>query len=60
MTDGRRPASECPVTPPQVWASLTCERRTQVIVALARLAVQWLTAQAGDHPSRPREAHDAL
>ena len=60
MADGRRPGSECPGTPPQVWANLSCERRTQVIMALARLAVQRLTAQAGDQPAHPREVHDGV
>jgi hypothetical protein len=60
MADGRRADSACPGTPPQVWTSLSGERRTQVIVALARLAVQWVTAQASDQLAHPREVHDGV
>ena len=45
MSGDLRPALDSLVTPAHVWAGLSGDRRTQVIAALAHLAVQWLTAQ---------------
>ena len=45
MSGDTRPSIDCLVTPAHVWAGLSGDQRTQVIAALAHLAVQWLTAQ---------------
>ena len=50
MSAGTRASINCLVTPAQVWAGLSHDQRTQVIAALAHLAVHWLTAQAVPHP----------
>lgn len=49
MSGDTRPSIDGLVTPMHVWAGLSADQRTQVIAALAHLAVQWLTAQ----PVRP-------
>ena len=60
MSGDTRPAIDCLVTPAQVWAGLSCDQRTQVIAALAHLAVQWLTAQPVPQPTPGwKEAHNA-
>ena len=60
MTSGRQPSIDDVVTPPHVWASLSCDRRAQVIAALAHLAVHRLATQAATQPARLREeVHDA-
>ncbi len=46
MTVGTRPSIECLGTPAQVWATLSGDQRTEVIAALARLAVHWLRGQS--------------
>ena len=60
MSGAPRPSIDCLVTPAHVWAGLSSDQRTQVIVALAHLAVQWLTAQPVPQsiPSW-KEAHNA-
>ncbi len=60
MSAGTRASIDCLVTPAQVWTGLSRDQRTQVIAALAHLAVQWLTAQPVPQP-RPcwKEAHNA-
>ena len=45
MSGGTRPSIDCLVTPAHVWAGLSRDQRTQVIAALAHLALHWLTAQ---------------
>ncbi len=59
MSGDLRPALDSLVTPAHVWAGLSGDRRTQVIAALAHLAVQWLTAQPVPH-SMPcwKETHN--
>ncbi len=52
MSGDTRPLIDALVTPAHVWAGLSCAQRTQVIAALAHLAVQWLTAQPVP-PPRP-------
>ena len=60
MSGDTRPSIDCLVTPAHVWAGLSGDQRTQVIAALAHLAVQWLTAQPVPQP-KPcwKEAHHA-
>jgi hypothetical protein len=50
MSASTRPSIECLVTPAHVWAGLSRDQRTQVIAALAHLAVHWLTAQPVPQP----------
>ncbi len=45
MSGDTRPSIDCLVTPAHMWAGLSGDQRTQVIAALAHLAVQWMTAQ---------------
>jgi hypothetical protein len=53
------PVIESFVTPAHVWASLSCDQRTAVIAAVARLAVHWLTVQpVPQHMPCCKEAHD--
>lgn len=59
MTVGTRPSIECLGTPAHVWATLSSDQRTEVIAALARLAVHWLRSQS--LPQRlpcAKEVHD--
>ncbi len=46
MAARTQPSIECLGTPAHVWASLSCDQRTEVIAALARLAVHWLRVQS--------------
>ncbi len=60
MSASTRPSIECLVTPAHVWAGLSRDQRTQVIAALAHLAVHWLTAQSVWQPIPLRkEVQDA-
>jgi hypothetical protein len=59
MAARTRPSIEWLGTPAHVWATLSCDQRTEVIAALARLAVQWLSVQPA--PQRIpywKEVHD--
>ncbi len=60
MFGDTRPLIDGLVTPAHVWAGLNCDQRTQVIAALAHLAVQWLTAQPVPQPTPDwKETHNA-
>ena len=60
MSAGAQPSIECLVTPAHVWAGLSRDQRTQVIAALAHLALHWLTAQPVQQPvSVWKEVQDA-
>ena len=50
MSSATHPSIDCLVTPAHVWAGLSGDQRTQVIAALAHLAVHWLTAQPVPQP----------
>ena len=50
MYRGSRPSIDGVVTPAHVWAGLSGDQRTQVIAAVAQLALHWLTAQPVQRP----------
>ncbi len=50
MSAGTRASIDCLVTPAQVWTGLSRDQRTQVIAALAHLALHWLAAQPVRQP----------
>ena len=60
MSGDTQPLIDGLVTPAQVWAGLRRDQRTQVIAALAHLAVQWLTAHPVLQPMPCwKETHNA-